>query len=179
MSTDSLDLSIPFAMTLGNLFESHGLIIKSDEIASTPYGSFNNAIMLHGNVKLQSNIITQLVVFITGNWSLIPPRIICSEKWLRRESDWHIYENGELCYVLPDEWKDTIQENITRHGVRYAIEMGTVWCYDNVVDLLNKHWIAYCDGLITWPQAWPAWKHGEDGIKQYECEKNVNKNKRK
>ena len=101
----------------------------------------------------------------------LPPAVRCFNKWIRREIDWHVYNDGTLCYELPQRWKDVLAQIDTENGERVAGICALDWCLAGVRKLLSFHLIAYSEGLRTWPKSWQAWKHFPGGPIQYLREK--------
>lgn len=94
---------------------------------------------------------------------LAPPEVRCNEPWVRTGAEWH---NGPpLCWVLEDEWRDRMNWRGKRLGA--VLAEGPKWLVANVGSLLSRHFAAHCDGLMSWPESWPAWPHHGAGTREY------------
>lgn len=92
-----------------------------------------------------------------------PPKVKCLAQWMKCGAEWH---NDEyLCWVMPDEWKDTMQIS----GARSAniIDLGVRWFHRDVKCLINRHLYAHLSGISSWPSNWDAWPHFEVGREEY------------
>lgn len=104
---------------------------------------------------------------ISADWKSDPPAACCTEPWIRREKDWHSGEDGWLCYVLKDEWRDTIAEVELTSGDSEARIFAIQYAINNLRSLTYRHYISHILGITVWPREWLQWSHEERGTKEY------------
>jgi hypothetical protein len=91
--------------------------------------------------------------------------------FLRKELDWHVLPNGLICYVLQHQWEREMSRFFQRdHSMDNVVGFAAGWCLSALDSLLVRHLIGYRLGLQKWPAEWSAWKHGSEGVEQYEEE---------
>lgn len=121
-------------------------------------------------------------VTIPDSFINTPPRVkvINLEKndWIRTLVDWHVYDGteshdrGELCYVLPIEWREKFKECLTTEGstiygmADFAVNIIEYYCHH----LLSIHWNNRYNSSNKWPEGVSEWPHGEEGIRQWKKE---------
>jgi hypothetical protein len=110
--------------------------------------------------------------YLRPEWIEEMPVVFCLEDWTIREIDWHMNEQGWVCYELPERWTDTMRTVAGQEGVACAAKFGAVWCLESVKWLLYRHYFASITGLRKWPASWPQWPHGRRAQDVYEAEKN-------
>jgi hypothetical protein len=97
---------------------------------------------------------------VSTNWRRFPPKVFCFENWVRHSIDWHIFDDGSLCYEFFKRWADRValvdHSNQAHETVRYAAK----WCVHASRSLLEKHLLADRQNIKTWPGKWDAWSHG-------------------
>ncbi|CAN5652069.1 hypothetical protein BH09PLA1_BH09PLA1_25420 [soil metagenome] len=97
-----------------------------------------------------------------------PPRIWCRESWMRFGEEWHNDDEGGMCWVLRNEWRDVLSG--PGRSPRDVIRIAGQWLMNNVTSLITRHHYAHLAGLKRWLKEWDAWPHYEKGVKQYERE---------
>lgn len=98
-----------------------------------------------------------------------PPLAACGASWMRTGAEWH---NGRvMCWVLPNEWRDAM--NWKGKPVRAILNEGREWFFNNVCNLLNRHYTADIEGLEAWDSDWAYWDHYQAGVLQYERDKRL------
>lgn len=99
----------------------------------------------------------------------VPPRVVCHETWMKVDSDWHINEDGTLCWVLAREWSDVMAWK--GKPAKAIITEGHTWLMNGVRCLISRHKVAHDEKLTKWPEEWPQWDHQQKGVEQYERER--------
>jgi len=112
---------------------------------------------------------------LSPGWKTKPPVVHCRELWVRSDWDWHAGEEGLLCYILDEQWKDLVGTVIVQEGNVAAARYAASLCLRNVRWLLYRHYIGNITKMIMWPRDWPAWPHGESARREYFHHKNVQK----
>ena len=111
-------------------------------------------------------VVASIVVYVPERFEHFkkrPPRVVCSEPWVKQGADWH--NNGYLCWVIPDEWKDAM--NWKGKPVADIMAEGLAWFLGGVRCLLSRHYYAHLEGIETWLPEWPAWGHDDAGVREY------------
>jgi hypothetical protein len=156
--------------------EAASLATKVGYTLDRPRFRFRGAPVLSGQLPLAEGgaLKAKCQIEVGSNWRTKPPKLRCEEPWIRRPGgiknlDWHIFGDGSLCYVFPEEWADTIYQAELRHGSAVALQVAQQYLIRNARWLLNCHMVAYRQGLAEWPQAWNHWPHGyKEALKAYE-----------
>lgn len=111
---------------------------------------------------------------IGANWHALRPALRCAETCVRGSNadgtidiDWHRYNDGSFCYMLNDQWCDSIQSEFHENGKVAAQEFAAFYAVNNARWLLYHHLEGYRRKLPTWDDAWPQWQHGAEGRKEY------------
>lgn len=125
----------------------------------------NKDLCLRGRLDVGAVLATikVLVPIRFGDLKKQPPRVFCSEPWMKQGADWH--NNDSVCWVIPNEWKDAM--NWDGKPVADIMAEGLAWFLEGVRCLLSRHYHAHLEGIETWPPEWLAWGHGPAGVKEY------------
>ncbi len=110
---------------------------------------------------------SDIKIRIFSNWRDSPPTVICEEPWVRRHIDWHVYRTGELCWVLPKQWKDAVSSFERRIPTLSLCESSAFFLLRNVEYLLKCHRIGYEKGEESWNPEWSEFLHDKEGVEQY------------
>jgi hypothetical protein len=106
---------------------------------------------------------------IHSPWQEVPPSVLCGEKWVQREADWHAYGTGELCWVHVRLWKDVIQGLQPFLSGSDLIKTAAYWCIEHSSSLIAKHLEADRISYVgPWPEEWDDWAHYAEGNAEYE-----------
>jgi hypothetical protein len=125
----------------------------------------------HGNLK--TKVCANIRIVINCNWRKREPTVYSAPSWLNRQpgklEEWHIYHNYSLCWVLPQEWSDTIAnwDNNPSLSKEDVVGMSAGYLLNNVRYLLFRHYEGTRRKLVDWPTEWDAWPHGKGGERAY------------
>ncbi|MBK8477264.1 MAG: hypothetical protein IPL39_13485 [Opitutaceae bacterium] len=113
-------------------------------------------------------------IYFDKAWIKSAPLVFCHETWIRNHCDWHCGPHkGQLCWELPMRWKETLTANRSLNGSPVAAAMAADWLASSVTSLISRHFTAFTFNLREWPKEWPAWGHGEAGIREYNDQKYI------
>lgn len=115
----------------------------------------------------------ELEIILTNTWMLVPPLVKAKAVFMRNHPNWHVI-GDEMCYVHHNEWYDSHVAAVDFFRSKDpgpALEWSTCWLLDAIDNLVHKHFLGWQAGLKDWPKEWNDWKHGTEGIRQYEEEK--------
>jgi len=107
-------------------------------------------------------------------WRRWPPQLWSDERWIRRPGgvltiNWHIFPEGNLCYVLVPQWRETLAAIEAEHGTKAALVSAMHYILNNARYLLFHHLLGYRRKLADWPEEWPQYPHSrEAAFKAYE-----------
>ena len=142
----------------------------SHYVADTSPWRFRNGTSLSfdGNVQI-SGVDVPCSYKLFWPWHKIRPSVTCCESWVRREADWHVSDNGELCWVHAHLWKDVLRGLDEFLSGPELIATAAYWCVEHSSSLMAKHLeadrVSYSG---PWPEEWDAWAHYADGDAEYE-----------
>lgn len=159
---------VPELWSIANAFRTHlggSATFHSD--GERPWASLQCTLNLsHAEFDtLQSCVCTFRLL---PDWQTAPPVVTCLEAWIKREADWHCDQKGNLCYVLDEEWRDQLAKCGQQSDRSAKIQFAVDYAANNLRWLLYRHYMAWIQGIDTWPKQWPQWKHGEKGHLEYE-----------
>jgi hypothetical protein len=157
--SDVLNLAERIQKQLGS---SPGIRVSPDSRQASFSGYLN---LSHTNVESDVNAYCQFHVFC--DWETQLPALFCHEPWVKKDWDWHVGKDGNVCYELPLRWQDHIRKVRQEAGFVLAIGYAATWCLNSTRWLLYRHHFAYENSISVWPKNWPAWRHNEDGISDY------------
>jgi hypothetical protein len=121
-----------------------------------------NCCVIEGTILLHDQREAKCRIFINENWFLVPPKVICSEKWLKKGNHWHRFEDNEqsLCFVLPKHWGYALLKLKEKFGATLIFtQISAKWMIDSIRWLLDAHLYAHQYDLECWPEDWPEWPH--------------------
>jgi hypothetical protein len=98
----------------------------------------------------------------SGDWRRLPPKVFCSESWVRHTIEWHVLRDGSLCYEFCGRWADRVADVDHSNQVHEAVQYAAQWCLNGCRSLLEKHLFADRQNIKAWPKKWDAWPHGFD-----------------
>lgn len=127
---------------------------------------------LKGCVRLESfgELKALVGICVDSDWRTKPPFVFCKEFWIRQNTDWHVNENGSLCWVLGDQWRDAIS-NFEQLTSGFGVcEAASHFLIRNVSYLLDCHRVGHERAIREWDQNWSAFLHGSRGVDQYKLE---------
>lgn len=124
--------------------------------------------VIEGGVILRDSIPRKISIAISSSWETRCPQVRCREKWMKKGADWHISDDGTLCYALTNHWADAIKELESKLPVLCFIEISAQWMIDCVQWLLNAHLYAHQFDMERWPDEWASWPHYDKGVKKYQ-----------
>ncbi len=132
---------------------------------------------VHGSLNLShheivSSVSVQCRFTIKRNWRASPPTLRCTEPWLRRQggrltTDWHIFDDGALCYTFPIQWLEQLAAIESKYGTEAATASAGFVAINSSRWLLYRHLQGYREQLVDWPVEWPQWPHHELAIQEY------------
>lgn len=131
----------------------------------------------HG--RIETSLSACLEITVWEDWFNQPPKVVCKESWMRIGEDWHVYEDYSLCWVLDDQWRDVLAGYMQTLRNDEVELIASTWCLTNVKDLIYKHRVAQRQRLKSWPTEWIAWRHGDQGRRDYLRESLHKKGRRK
>lgn len=91
-----------------------------------------------------------------------PPQVKSSAPWLRRNIDWHVFDDGTLCWAYPQHYFELMRALSNHLDEPELLQTAACWCVSKSAELVQRHLIAEECALKTWPQEWDAWPHGID-----------------
>jgi hypothetical protein len=112
-----------------------------------------------------------------ADWITRLPVVSTSEPWLiRGGAEWHIFSDGNICYVYGPHWRDEVAAVLVEFDIEAAAAFAAAWCVRSTQWLLYRHHFAFEHGLKKWPIEWPFWPHDYKARLEYEklkrgCEK--------
>jgi len=119
----------------------HGLLLLHDFAAETTYPA-------------------NCIFIASTEWRHVPPKVFCSESWLKKGIDWHVLPDGSLCYEFFKRWADRVSIVNTSNEVHDTVQYAARWCVNGSRRLLEKHLFADRQNIKAWPKQWDAWPHG-------------------
>lgn len=131
----------------------------------------------HG--RIETSLTAYIEIIVWRDWLSRPPRVVCKENWMRMGDEWHVYEDYSLCWVLDDQWRDILTGYLKTLRNEEVELIASTWCLTNAKDLIYKHHLAKRLGLKSWPKEWIAWRHGDQGKRDYLRESLNKKGRRK
>lgn len=93
------------------------------------------------------------------DWLIRPPTVTCTAHWVRRETDWHVNDSGELCWVYHEQWRRIINEQMRDCGLGSTILFGVAWLLRSSKFLICCHRHAYYFGHKNWHREWDDYSH--------------------
>ena len=96
---------------------------------------------------------------VSSNWEASPPIIFCMEPWIKRDIDWHVYSDGNLCWIYDREWIDEVN-SVQGLGELDRLLYLSSLLFSNVTYLLDRHCLSGQTGITAW--TWPARPHGKE-----------------
>jgi hypothetical protein len=96
----------------------------------------------------------------------VPPAVWCNESWMRDGPDWHNSRASGMCWILQEVWRDGMSWK--GKSALAILKEGREWLINDVRCLINRHYVASCEGLTEWPNEWPFWSHYNEGAEEYE-----------
>ena len=88
------------------------------------------------------------------------PTVRSAAPWLRRDIEWHVFDDGKLCWAYPRHYFELIH-GLSRHlDEQQLVQTAACWCVSKSAELVHRHLIADQTALRTWPTEWNAWPHG-------------------
>lgn len=177
-------------MTTEDCFKKSNLLHLADAFehkAPSPFGMHVDMRNWRGTTRtflnlshdrISSSIDAHCIITADDNWVMNQPEVICREHWVRRHIDWHVGEDGGLCYDLDLRWLEKVSTVFQSEGIRAAAKFAAEWCLHHTKALLWKHHYAYVHNIEKWPSDWPAWGHGDVGRMEYRSEKLFNRLKK-
>lgn len=111
-----------------------------------------------------------VAIRVNPDWWNQPPDVICTEFWVRKEADWHVNDNGTLCWVLGNQWRDTISIFDQKSSSSGVCDAASFFLIRNVTYLLNCHRMGHEKAARDWDPSWSAFLHGSLGVDQYKLE---------
>lgn len=123
--------------------------------------------LVEGKLKIGSAL-ARVEIFVNKDFEIvlkIPPTVRCLEPWMRCHEDWHNSSLMGMCWVLEDEWRDTMAAEKSDDNL---FEFAAGWLLASAASLANRHHYAYLANLTVWKKEWEAWGHGAKGVAEYE-----------
>ncbi len=128
---------------------------------------------LVGKLSLQpiSKVKATCIVSLSTDWITAPPVIHCTNPWVTRDREWHVGRNGNLCYVLDDEWRDRIQDVASRHEMDGVAAYAAEYLMRNTQWLMQRHLVGNQQNMKEW--IWAGWGHDQKGHAEYAAEQRL------
>jgi hypothetical protein len=159
-TTEQLDSLLTAFRQLAITTEVDGIVRKAGSTeftASIP--------LMHYDIESSARATCKFILYPDSQENM--PKVFCTEYWVKRDVDWHIYSTGELCYDLPERWKRNMKRFQKRLTSAQLTEVAANWCLIHSQSLLFRHLFAYDNNLEKWPQEWKAFRHGKAGLNDY------------
>lgn len=160
-----------------NLFESSGAVALARSIGEFCGGTAPVFRLEGGSLRAEINFqmlvgecpsaSARLAACIPNNWRAAQPQVYCSESWIRKELDWHLYEDGSLCWEHPLQWKDRCEICFSVLDNGQACDRLAYDLVTNVRYLVGRHWKGAELGLVKWPSDWLQLSHHDPGTREY------------
>ena len=124
--------------------------------------------IIEGDATIRSDVgerKAHLRIYVDGRrWSKEPPMVVACVNWLRPKkykayrdlADWHRTDDGQLCWIRPDDWHLACKDLKSMDDVQNA----AACMAKNVLALLQFHHIGDVLGLNKWPPQWEYRPHG-------------------
>ena len=104
---------------------------------------------------------------VDSQWVQKTPEVICLEPWIIRGlADWHIDENGRLCYEFDLNWEQELSAMVEQYTLGLTADYATQWLLNSTRSLLRRHLFASRNGITTWPKSWDFWPHERTAAEQ-------------
>jgi hypothetical protein len=126
---------------------------------------------LHFDGKILKKLAFCRIIY-TEDWHVNMPIVFPEAPWIKKDPDWHMYDNGALCYELDVRWHETLSNIWHKDGASIAAHTAAQWLTESAGLLLGRHYYASLTGIKKWPTEWADWKHGNEGVRQYDRLKN-------
>jgi hypothetical protein len=129
-------------------------------------------IQITGNLPLASeeyvtNKRAKCTFYIDSHWPWKIPVVFCLESWVRREvPEWHVYEDGRLCFELDLNWERELPAIVKEYTFGLGASYAAQWLISSSRSLLSRHLFAFRDGITTWPKSWDFWAHTLEDAKE-------------
>jgi len=123
-------------------------------------------IWANGNISIEG-VVVPLRFQIAADWVTVAPRVWCDSPWLRRETAWHVYNDGELCWVHPGFWRDVLARLQRVLEDHHFTTTAAYWLVEHSAELIWRHLKADRVGIQSWPESWSEWAHSGAGTKEY------------
>ncbi len=107
-----------------------------------------------------TDVVAECEFSFVKEWRVQMPKVTCFSPWIRKGGDWHIYNDGSLCWEFDLMWRDKIAEVEKKEGSISVIQLAGAWIIHSAQWLLYRHHYAAIHGITTWPSNWPYWRHG-------------------
>ena len=153
---------------------AYRLIDECEGFSKLNSDSQNSGIIITGKLRLgsqefETKSIAECTFIADDLWAESPPTVICKEPWVTLgKADWHIAEDGTLCWDYDVHWKDCMASITNEVTGGEAAEFGKIWMLRSVRNLLNRHLFARRSGIMEWRKEWDYWNHGRDeAAKEY------------
>lgn len=125
-----------------------------------------------GNVQLTRHA-AKIAITVSPSWMVDPPHVQCMERWMRRNVDWHAYPDGGLCYIHPEEWRDSINVIRSILAASEVLDGAASLCTSLSIQLIERHSLGHFRKMKTWPSSWEAYSHGKVGTAEYQKNKHL------
>lgn len=121
-----------------------------------------------GSAEMETKKHAECVIIVDCEWMQRPPLVICKEPWVTLgKADWHISDQGVMCWDYKSRWKDLISIALETGTHGGAAEFGSRWFLRSTRNLLNRHLFAFRSGIKEWRKEWDYWAHDETAEAEY------------
>jgi hypothetical protein len=149
----------------------HGINLDSHALWAEVSGTLN---LSHDETNTHK--IARCRIRVSPNWNSESPIVRCCEAWVHRDWDWHAGAGGLLCYIIDEQWADSVGKVLADEGADAAARYAVGLCLRNVRWLLYRHYVASITRMTVWPKQWKAWSHGDVGLREYHQERGRQRN---
>ena len=154
-----LNLAVLFQDELAG---SRGVLIERRDWSAKVSGIIN---LSHD--KIETDFTANCLVIVPHDWWNKRPQVFCNDYWVKKNIDFHVGEDGWVCYELDLRWTKYVSGVKQREGIRAAALYAAAWCLHHCRWLLYRHRCFYVDNVVEWPADLPAWGHGDHGRKEF------------
>ena len=135
--------------------------------ATSPFLIVCDAVINVRDEQLISTCNALCTISIGAGWDWSIPRIVCHEKWIRHETNWHTFLAGNLCIEFPQRWRDELASAQLLLDPASFAQFATEYFMSSAIWLLVRHRFGFENGIKIWPDQWPGWPHGDNAKTEY------------
>jgi hypothetical protein len=117
--------------------------------------------------EIETDLLAYCSFEICHDWWKNLPTAYCNDYWVRKDIDFHIGEDGWICFDVDVRWQKYVANVLKQEGMRAAALYGAAWFSHHCRWLLYRHHYFYVNNISEWPKDLPAWGHGNEGRREF------------